>query len=238
LTGRYRRYLSTRLTAKGFISTISPDNTMRRRRLLAVAVGAAGTLGTVAVAADRPSGPPATRAEDPVPRAVAWDHPVVATDVTTVGTDRYGTVDQRASVFDLPASGRYASVVGCRLVPGSNYHAGTGWKTVSLTVDHEWRSGTLVAHRGDVVPAEDEDDAVGVLRTARSETGYRWEFAFDTPTGNTRSYRFVTVGDRETAPDRGETLVEATVGGGFEKRFGMEERDVASADLAFGRTDG
>ncbi|MFB6089469.1 MAG: hypothetical protein ABEJ97_00290 [Halobellus sp.] len=157
----------------------------------------------------------------------------MATDTTTAGSETYGTVRQFASVLDLESTGRYALVTKYRLIPGSNYEAGTEWETASLTVEHSWRSGTLVSHSGDVVPAGDGDaDSNLYLGTDRSTRRNRWNLTFDPTTGNSRTLRFATVVDREEAPGTGDTLVDAMFGGGFTKGFfGASERDLATAQL-------
>ena len=135
---------------------------MQRRTFLGLAAsaGIVGFLGATRFA-DQPSAPPATYADEPVPPAREWNRPIVITDATTAGSERYGTVRQHASVIDLEPAGRYALVTRYRLIPGSNYAAASGWNTSSLTVEHAWRSGSLVSHLGDVVP-NDDGDAEGV----------------------------------------------------------------------------
>ncbi|WP_265109775.1 hypothetical protein [Halosolutus halophilus] len=208
---------------------------MQRRTLLGLAAsaGIVGVLGATVGIDDEPSAPPATYADEPVPRAWEWNRPVVATDTTTAGSDMYGTVRQHASVLDLEPTGRYALVTRYRLIPGSNYHAGSGWKTISLTVEHAWRSGSLVSHPGDVVPADDGDaDSNLYLGTNRSTGRYRWHLTFDAATGNSRTFCFATVVDRDEAPEAGDALVDATFGAGFTKGFlRTSERDIATARL-------
>jgi hypothetical protein len=208
---------------------------MQRRTILGLAIsaGAVGVLGATARVADEPSLPPATYAQEPVASTDKRNSPVVATDTTTAGSETYGTVRQFASVLDLESTGRYALVTKYRLIPGSNYEAGTKWETTSLTVEHSWRSGTLVSHSGDVVPAADGDaDSDLYLSTDRSTRRSRWNMTFDPTTGNSRTLRFSTVVDREEAPGTGDTLVDAMFGGGFTKGFfGASERDLATAEL-------
>lgn len=211
---------------------------MQRRTVLGLAIGAGGVgvLGTAARIADEPSHPPATYAREPVAPTGERDSPVVATDTTTAGSEPYGTVRQFASVLDLEPAGRYALVTGYRLVPGSNYDAGTEWETASLTVEHGWRSGSLVSHSGDVVPAAGGDaDSSLYLSTDRSTRRSRWDLTFDPTTGNASTLRFATVVDRERVPETGDTLVDATFGGGFTEGFlGASERDLATARLVAG----
>jgi hypothetical protein len=208
---------------------------MQRRTILGLAIsaGAVGVLGATARVADEPSLPPATYAQEPVVSTDKRNSPVVATDTTTAGSETYGTVRQFASVLDLESTGRYALVTKYRLIPGSNYEAGTEWETASLTVEHSWRSGTLVSHSGDVVPAADGDaDSNLYLSTDRSTRRSRWNLTFDPTTGNSHTLRFSTVVDREEAPRTGDTLVDAMFGGGFTKGFfGASERDLATAQL-------
>ncbi len=208
---------------------------MQRRTILGLAIsaGAVGVLGATARVADEPSLPPATYAQEPVASTEKRNSPVVATDTTTAGSETYGTVRQFASVLDLESTGRYALVTKYRLIPGSNYEAGTKWETTSLTVEHSWRSGTLVSHSGDVVPAADGDaDSDLYLSTDRSTRRSRWNMTFDPTTGNSRTLRFSTVVDWEEAPGTGDTLVDAMFGGGFTKGFfGASERDLATAQL-------
>ncbi|WP_435364918.1 hypothetical protein [Haloarchaeobius sp. DYHT-AS-18] len=208
---------------------------MQRRTILGLAIsaGAVGVLGATARVADEPSLPPATYAQEPVASTGERNNPVVATDTTTAGSETYGTVRQFASVLDLESTGRYALVTKCHLIPGSNYEAGTEWETASLTVEHSWRSGSLVSHSGDVVPAADDDaDSNLYLSTDRSTKRNRWDLTFDPSTGNSSTLRFATVVDREEAPGTGDTLVDAMFGGGFTKGFfGASERDLATAQL-------
>jgi hypothetical protein len=208
---------------------------MQRRTILGLAIsaGAVGVLGATARVADEPSLPPATYAQEPVASTDKRNSPVVATDTTTAGSETYGTVRQFASVLDLESTGRYALVSKYRLIPGSNYEAGTKWETTSLTVEHSWRSGTLVSHSSDVVPAADGDaDSDLYLSTDRSTRRSRWNLTFDPTTGNSHTLRFSTVVDREEAPGTGDTLVDAMFGGGFTKGFfGASERDLATAQL-------
>jgi hypothetical protein len=211
---------------------------MHRRALLAVAAGAA-TVGVLGTVADRPAAPPADHAADPVSRARSWDRPVVTSDVTTVGDEGYGTVTQRASILDLDPTGRYALVAAYELTPGSNYRAGSGWKTASLTVDHDWRAGASLAdHRGDVVTTRSSDPTDGLyLETSRSTGRYRWRLSFDAPTENSRSYRFATVATLDEPPGPGDGVLDATVGGRFTKGFHASERDVASTRLVLPAAD-
>jgi hypothetical protein len=208
---------------------------MRRRTLLGLAIsaGGVGVLGVTAGVADEPSLPPATYAEEPVAPAGERNSPVVATDTTTAGSETYGTVRQFASVLDLESAGRYALVSEYRLIPGSNYEAGTEWETVSLTAEHSWHSGSLVSHSGDVVPAADGDtDSDLYLGTDQSTGRNRWNLTFDPTTGNASTLRFVTVADREEPPETGDALVDATFGAGFTKGFlGASERDLATVQL-------
>lgn len=208
---------------------------MQRRTLLGLAAGAGivGVLGATFGVTDQPSAPPATSAEEPVSPAREWNHPVVATDTTTAGRETYGTVRQQASVLDLDPTGRYALVTRYRLIPASNYDASSGWKTNSLTVEHAWRSGSLVSHPGDVVPAVDDDtDSNLHMDTNQSPGGYRWHLTFDAATGNSRTVRFATVVDRDETPETGDALVDATFGAGFTKGFlGNSERDTATNRL-------
>lgn len=214
---------------------------MRRRTLLGLAAGAGvvGVLGATAGVADKPSVPPARHAEEPVPPVGERNSPVVATDTTTAGSKTYGTVRQSAAVLDLEPTGRYALVTKYQLIPGSNYVAGTEWKTASLTVEHGWHSGSLVSHSGDVVPADDGNaDSNLYLGTDRSTRQYRWHLTFDTATGNSHTFRFVTVMDREEAPETGDTLVDAMFGAGFTKGFlRPSERDLATARLVMQETN-
>lgn len=208
---------------------------MQRRTLLGVAAsaGIVGALGAAVGVADQPAAPPATSAEEPVPPAGEWNRPLVATDTTTAGSEAYGTVRQHASVLELDPTGRYALVTRFRLIPGSNYDAASGWKTGSLTVEHAWRSASLVSHSGDVVLADDGDaDSNLSLGTSHSTGRYRWDLTFDAATGNSRTVRFATVVDRAEAPEAGDALVDATFGAGFTKGFlGASERDIATARL-------
>lgn len=208
---------------------------MQCRTLLGVAVGAGtvGVLGAVAGAADQPAGQPATDAPDPVRPAGDRTSPVVATDTTTVGSETYGTARQRASVLDLDSPGRYAVVTRYQLTPGSNYDAGTEWNTASLAVRHDWLSGSVTAHSGDVVPSDGRDgDSNRYVETDGSTGRYEWRLTFDSATGNSRTLRFETVVDGVEAPAAGETLVNTTVAAGFtEGPFGGSERDRATAQV-------
>lgn len=208
---------------------------MQRRTLLGLAAsaGIVGVLGVTAKIADRPSAPPATYAEEPVPPAREWNGPVVADDTTTAGSEMYGTIRQSASVVDLEPDGRYALVAKYQLIPGSNYNASTEWKTISQTVEHAWRSGSLVSHPGDVVPADDGDtDSNLYLATNQSTKRYRWHLTFDSATGNTNTFRFATVVNRDEPPETGDLLVNATFGAGFTKGLlRTSEQDVATAQL-------
>ncbi|MFB6160311.1 MAG: hypothetical protein ABEJ61_03940 [Haloferacaceae archaeon] len=210
---------------------------MQRRRLLALVAGAGtvGAAGAATAAVTSPAGPPAGHADDPIPRARAWNRPVVTTDSTTAGDEAYGTVEQRASVLELDAPNTYALVAEYELTPGSNYRAGSGWRTSSLTVEHEWRSGaSLVSRRGDVVPADGSDDDGNLyLETDRSAGRCRWDVTFGDATANARVYRFATACAFANAPEAGDVLLEATVGGTFAKGpLRASERDVASNRLA------
>ncbi|MCU4799756.1 hypothetical protein OB920_05175 [Halobacteria archaeon HArc-gm2] len=208
---------------------------MQRRTLLGLAgsAGVVGVLGATVGLADQPSARPAVYAEEPVPSTGERNSPVVATDTTTVGRETYGTVLQDASVLNLEPTDRYALVTRYRLIPGSNYHARNGWKTASLTVEHDWRSGSLVTHSGDVVPADDDDaDSNLYLDTDQSTRRYRWHLLFDTATGNSSIVRFITIVDREETPETGDTLVDATFGAGFTKGFlRASEQDIATAQV-------
>ncbi len=214
---------------------------MRRRNLLGLAAtaGVAGGLGFAATRVDSPAAPPATTAAERVPPAGERNGPVVARDAITVGNERYGTVRQLAKIVDIEPTGRYVLVATYRLIPGSNYNASTKWKSTSLTVEHTWEAGTLVSYRGDVVPADDATTGSTLyLATDRSSDGYRWHLTFDSPTGNSHTYRFATIIDRAETATRGDRLAEATVGAGFTKGFlGASERDVATARLAIQDVD-
>jgi hypothetical protein len=208
---------------------------MQRRTLLGLAAsaGTLGALGATVGGADQPSAPPATYAEEPVPPVEGWNSPVVATDATTAGSEMYGTVRQHASVLDLEPTGRYALVTRYRLIPGSNYEASSGWKTSSLTVEHAWCLGSIVSHPGDVVP-DDTGDAESNLYvgTNRSTGRYRWHLTFDAATGNSHTFRFATVVDRDESPEAGDTFADATFGASFTKGFlRASERDIATARL-------
>jgi hypothetical protein len=220
-----------------FLSEETPP-TMRRRTILGLAIsaGGVGVLGATARIADEPSLPPATYAQEPVASTGERNSPVVATDTTTAGSEPYGTVRQFASVLDRIPTGRYALVTKYRIIPGSNYEAGAEWETASLTVEHSWRSGSLVSHSGDVVPAADGDaDSNLYSSTDRSTRRSRWDLTFDPTVGNTSTLRFATVVDREQVPGAGDALVDATFGGGFTKGlFGASERDFATAQLVMG----
>ena len=208
---------------------------MQRRTLLGVtaSAGIVGLLGATVGVADQPSSPPATYSEEPVPPAFEWNRPVVATDTTTAGSETYGTVRQHASVLDLEPANRHALVTRYRLIPGSNYDAASGWKTISLTVEHAWRSGSLVSHPGDVVSDDDGDaNSSFYLGTNQSTGQYRWHLTFDAPTGDSRTFRFATVVDRDEVPETGDALVDATFGAGFTKGLlRASERDIATARL-------
>lgn len=208
---------------------------MQRRTLLGLAAstGIVGVLGAMFGVADQPSAPPATYAEEPVSPAQEWNRPVVATDTTTAGSEMYGTVRQHTLVLDLEPAGRYALVTRYRLIPGANYDAASGWKTISLTVEHAWRSGSLVSHPGDVVPDDDGDtDSNLYLGTNRSTGRYRWHLTFDAATGNSRTFRFATIVDRDEVLEAGDAPVDATFGAGFTKGFfRASERDIATARL-------
>ncbi|RDZ63857.1 hypothetical protein C5B90_12120 [Haloferax sp. Atlit-12N] len=212
---------------------------MHRRTLLGL-VASAGVVGVLGAnwGAGEPSVPPATSAPEPVPSTGQRDSPVVATDTTTAGSTTYGTVRQSASVHDLEATGRYALVTTYQLIPGSNYHARSGWKTASLTVEHRWNAGSLVSHAGDVVPGDDDNaDSNLYLGTGRSARQYRWQLTFDAATGNSHTFRFATVVDREDVPERGDALVDAMFGAGFTQGFfGASERDLATARLELQET--
>ena len=212
---------------------------MRRRTLfgLTASAGALGVFGAGVKITEQPSVPPATHADEPVPPVGERKSPVVAADTTTAGHETYGTVRQDASVLDLKSPSRYALVTQYRLIPGSNYNAGTEWKTDSLTVEHRWRSGSLVSHSGDVVSTDTGDaDSNLYLHTDRSTGRYRWQLTFEDAIGDARTYRFATVVDRTQNPPAGTVLVDATFGGGFTKGFlGASERDLATARLVMQR---
>ena len=214
---------------------------MQRRTLLGLAAsaGSIGVLGATAKAVDEPSAPPATHAQNPVASTGERNSPVVATDTTTAGSRMYGTVRQSASVLDLETAGRYALVAKYQLIPGSNYQAGTEWKTASLTVEQIWQSGSLVSHSGDVVPADDGNAGSNLyLETDRSTSQYRWHLTFDAPTGNSHIFRFATVVDRKEKPKTGDTLVDAMFGAGFTKGFlRASERDLATTQLVLQETN-
>jgi len=214
---------------------------MQRRTLLGLAAsaGVVGVLGAKARFADKPSIPPATYAEEPVPSTGQRNSPVVATDTTTAGNKTYGTLRQSASVLDLESTDRYALVTRYQLIPGSNYEARNGWKTASLTVEHGWNSGSLVSHSGDVVPADDGNaDSNLYLGTDRSARRYRWHLMFDAATGNSHTFRFATVVNREKAPEKGDALVDAMFGAGFTRGFlRASERDLVTARLVMQGTN-
>jgi hypothetical protein len=208
---------------------------MHRRTLLGL-VASAGTVGVLGgrVGTDnRPSAPPATYAEERVLPGGKWNCPVVATDTTTAGIERYGTVRQHASVLNPEPASRYALVTGYRLVPGSNYDAGSGWRVMSLTVEHDWRSGSIVSHFGDVVPADDGNTDSNLHLSANQSTGrHRWHLAFDAATGNSTTLRFATVVNRDEPPEEGDDLIDATFGASFTKGLlRASERDIATARL-------
>ncbi|ELZ16993.1 hypothetical protein [Natrinema limicola] len=213
---------------------------MKRRTFLGLvaSTGVVGVLGATAAIADKPSAPPATHAEEPVPSTGQRDSPIVATDTTTAGHETYGSVRQSASVLDLELTNRYALVTKYRLIPRVN-ETGTEWKTASLTVEHGWKSGSLVSHSGDVVPADDGNaDSNLYLGTDRSTRRYRWDLTFDTATGNSHIFRFATVVNREEPPETGDTLVDAMFGAGFTKGFlRASERDRATARLVMQGTN-
>lgn len=100
---------------------------MQRRTLLGLAVGTetVGILGATTGFADQPSDPPATYAEEPVSPVGKRNTPVIFADTTTVGSETYGTVRQRASVLDSEQTGRCAVVTRHQLIPGSKYHVGS-----------------------------------------------------------------------------------------------------------------
>jgi len=222
---------------------------MQRRTLLGLAAsaGVVGVLGTKAGVANEPSIPPATYADERVPRKAQRNSPVVATDTTTAGnstpastSETYGTVRQFATVFDLESADRYALLTKYHLIPGSNYNeAGNRWKIASLTVEHTWNSGSLVSHSGDVVPAADGNAHSNLyLGTDRSTSGYRWHLTFDAATGSSHTFRFATVVDREEAPEKGDGLADAKFGAGFTKGFlRASERDLATAHLVMQGTN-
>ena len=164
---------------------------------------------------------------------MGWNRPVVATDTTTAGSETYGTVRQHASVLDLELTNRHTLVTKYRLIPESNYDAASGWKTILLTVEHAWRSGSLVSHPGDVVSADDGDAESNLyLGTNRSTGRFRWHLTFDAPTGDSRTFRFATVVDRDEVLETGDALVDTTFGAGFAKGFlKVSERDTATAQL-------
>jgi hypothetical protein len=151
---------------------------------------------------------------------------------------RKRTVRYRSTVRvgSRPRTGRYALVTRYRLVPGSNYDAGTEWKTGSLTVEHGWRSGSLVSHSGDVVPAAGGDaDSNLYPRVDRSTRRSRWDLTFDPATVNSGTPRVATVVDRKRVAATGDTLADAAFGGGFtEGSLGASERDLATARLLIG----
>lgn len=213
---------------------------MQRRTLLGLAAGAGavGVLGGASGLSDEPSAPPAKYAEEPVSQARDWTRPIVATDTKTAGNERYGTVRQHASILNLESTGRYALITRYRLIPGSNYDATSRWKTKSLTVEHTWRSGSLVSHVGDVVPADDGDvDSNLYLGTTRSTGRHRWHLTFDAATGDAHTLRFVTIVDRDEPLKTGDSPVDATFGAGFTKGFlRASERDVATARLVIRKT--
>ncbi|ELZ88816.1 hypothetical protein C453_01095 [Haloferax elongans ATCC BAA-1513] len=208
---------------------------MQRRTLLGLvgSIGVAGVLGAKAGIDGKPSIPAATYAEEPVPSTGQRTSPIVATDTTTAGSKTYGTVRQSASIHDLESTGRYALVTKYQLIPGSNYNARSGWKTASLTVEHGWTSGSLVSHSGDIVPADNGNaDSNLYLGTTDLTRQYRWHLMFDGATGNSHTFRFATVVDREEVPERGDALVDLRFGAGFTKGFlGASERDLVTARL-------
>ena len=214
---------------------------MQRRTLLGLAAsgGVVGVLGAKAGVADQPSIPPATYAEESVPSIGQRNSPVVATDTTTAGSKTYGTVRQSASILDLESTDRYALVTKYQLIPGSNYEARSGWKTASLTVEHGWNSGSLVSHSGDVVPADDGNaDSNLYLGTDRSTRRYRWHMTFDAATGNSHTFRFATVVNREEPPEKGEALAETMFGVGFTKGYlRSSERDIVTSRLTIQGTN-
>ncbi|MDZ7745865.1 MAG: hypothetical protein U5K28_04840 [Halobacteriales archaeon] len=214
---------------------------MQRRTLLGLAASA-GVVGVLAGAGgvpDEPSAPPAKYAEEPVSQVRDWPDPIVATDTTTAGNERYGTVRQHASILDLESTGRYALITRYRLIPGSNYDATSRWKTNSLTVEHAWRSGSLVSYVGDVVPADDGDaDSNLYLGTERSTGQHRWQLTFNVATGDSRTLRFVTIVDRDELLQSGDSPVDATFGAGFTEGFlRASEQDVATVRLMIRGTD-
>lgn len=210
---------------------------MQRRTLLGLAAsaGIVGTFGTAGRVLDEPSAPLATYAEDPIPHAQDWNGSIMTTDTTTAGNEPYGTIRQHASILDLESTDRYALITRYRLIPGSNYDATSRWKTNSLTVEHAWRSGSLVSHLGDVVPADDGDaDSNLHLGSDRSTGQYRWHLAFDAATGDSRTLRFVTTVDRDEPLETGDSPVDATFGAGFTKGFlRASEQDIATARLVY-----
>ncbi|WP_459194323.1 hypothetical protein [Halosimplex sp. J119] len=215
---------------------------MQRRTLLGLAAsaGVLGVFGATVGDPGQPAAPPAKRAEEPILPTGQRDTPVVATDTTTVGTETYGTVLQDASVLDLKPTERYALVTRYRLIPGSNYQAGNGWKITSLTVEHDWRSGSLVSHSGDVVPVDDDDgDSYLYLGTDQSTRRYQWNLTFGTATGDSSTIRFASVIDLEATPETADTLVDAMFGAGFTKGFlRASEQDRATARVALqGKTE-
>jgi len=214
---------------------------MQRRTLLGLAAsgGVVGVLGAKAGVADQPSIPPATYAEEPVPSTGQWNSPIVAADTTTAGSKTYGTVRQSASILDLESTDRYALVTKYQLIPGSNYEARSGWKTASLTVEHGWNSGSLISHSGDVVPADDGNaDSNLYLGTDRSTRRYRWHMTFDAATGNSHTFRFATVVNREEPPEKGEALAETMFGVGFTKGYlRSSERDIVTSRLTIQGTN-
>ena len=214
---------------------------MKRRRLLraAAGVGAAGTLATAAVVADGPSLPPARR--DSSAASYLDDAPVVATGETTRDVHPTGYVGQESTVFDLDAPKRYALLARYRLIPGQNQYS-TDWRTTGLTVEHRvgeaesFAAGTVVARKSEVVPASGDSARAAYLGlgTDHTESRNRWRIAYDSPSGNSVDYSFLTTVEFASKPSDGDVLLATGFKASYSAGWFRDDALGATATISYG----
>ena len=220
---------------------------MERRRLLraAAGVGVAGTLATAAVVADGPSLPPARR--DGTAVSSPDGAPVVAAGETTRDVHPTGYVSQETTVFDLDAPRQFALLARYRLIPGQNQYS-TDWRTTGLTVEHRvggaesFAPGTVVARRSEVVPASDDSaraTSLG-LATDHAASRSRWRVAYDSPSGNTVDYSFLTTVAFSSEPSDGDALLATEFEAGYSGGWFSDDALGGTATISYGdgREDG
>lgn len=217
---------------------------MERRRLLraAAGVGVAGTVGTAAVVAgSKPSLPPA-RVDNDVHRPD--DAPVVAADETTRDPHPAGLVRQESTVFDLDAPKQYALFARYILYPGENQYSNS-WQTSGLTVEHRvggsdsFDAGTVVSRQSEFVAVSENSSGATYLglETDHAESKSHWQIRFDSSTGNSLTYRFLTTMKFASEPSAGDALVATEFEASYSRDWFTSETIGRTVSISYGDED-